>query len=423
MTFFNPKEFVILIVDDNKLNLRFLVDTLGSHGYQISFATNGIQALERLKKVKIDLILLDLMMPEMDGFEVIQYLKCDPTTIDIPVIFITASLEKNNIVKAFELGAVDYITKPFNVPEVLARLKTHLTIKQQQHQLKESEEKLNTIVTHLFDGIIIVNNQGTVLFVNPSAAKMLNKKLSELINYHLGIPILLKDTAEIDIITPDGTMGTAEITANQTQWQGQKVYLVSLRDVTQRKNVEFRLEQEIEEKEKLIVQLEELASIDTLTQIDNRRRFFQTLKKEFNRVLRYDCTFSLISIDVDNFKGINDTHGHPVGDKALISTVIEISNHLRTADYFARLGGDELIILLPETDKQQAIKVAQRISNTFKNFSITHERKTIPITLSIGIDAYQPEDKTYDDILKRVDRALYQAKEKGKNQIFPKELP
>ncbi|MEL4897271.1 diguanylate cyclase, partial [Crocosphaera sp. Alani8] len=361
MLHFIPQEFIILIVDDNKLNLRFLVDSLGSHGYQISFATSGKEALRRIEQLKPDIILLDLMMPEMDGFEVIKSLKNTKETVNIPVIFITTSLEENNIVKAFELGAVDYITKPLSIPEVLARLKNHLSIKQQQLKLEESEAKLNTIVTNLFDGILIVDKQGTVLFVNPAATRMLNKKKSELINYNFGIPIIVEDVAEIDIITSDRTLGMAEITINETQWQGQEVYLVSLRDITQRKRIELNLEEEIQEKQQLIIELEELASIDSLTNIYNRRCFFDILKKEFGRAIRYQTVFSLLALDVDNFKLINDTYGHSVGDHALLSIVKEISRHLREADYFGRLGGDEFVILLPETDL--ACIIHERIKN------------------------------------------------------------
>ena len=401
MSLFNPQDFAILIVDNDQPIVEFLVNLLKNHQYKVHFVATGEDALETLKKIKIDIILLDLLMSQMGDFEVIQSLKCNPNTVDIPIIFIDGNSNKNNIIKAFELGAVDYLIKPFNIPELLARVKNHLTLNKKQLQLQQSKEELNTIVTHLFDGIIIVNKEGNVLFVNPAAAQMLNKKVSELINYSLGIPILLQKSVEIEIIAPDNTIGIAELTTNKTQWQGQDVYLISLRDITQRKN------------------LERLASTDTLTKLDNRRRFFDVIKQEFNRSLRYQTTFSVISIDVDNFKLINDSYGHPVGDKALLSVVKEISDHLRNVDYFARLGGDEFMILLPETTKKQAIKVAKRISNTFCQFSLTHEQNTIPITLSIGIDSYQKGDQIYDDVLKRVDHALYQAKEKGKNQIYP----
>jgi CheY-like chemotaxis protein len=139
---FKPENFLILVVDDMTQNLQILMSILEKVGYNISFALSGKQTLERLTKVKPDLILLDLMMPDLDGLEVCKRLKVNPDWCDIPVIFLTASHEPDKLLEAFEKGAVDYVTKPFKTAELLARVKTHLELKQTRDELKNMTEEL-----------------------------------------------------------------------------------------------------------------------------------------------------------------------------------------------------------------------------------------------------------------------------------------
>ena len=142
---FNPGEFLVLVVDDVSHNLEVIADILEEVGYDTTFATSGEQALERIKTAQPDLILLDLMMPGMNGFEVCYQLKRDSQLEEIPVIFLTASHEKDHLIGAFEKGAVDYITKPFNTPELLARVRTHLELKHTQDQLRQCLNELEKL--------------------------------------------------------------------------------------------------------------------------------------------------------------------------------------------------------------------------------------------------------------------------------------
>lgn len=142
---FNPGEFLVLVVDDVSHNLEVIADILEEVGYDTTFATSGEQALERIKTAQPDLILLDLMMPGMNGFEVCYQLKRDSQLEEIPVIFLTASHEKDHLIEAFEKGAVDYVTKPFNAPELLARVRTHLELKHTQDQLRQCLNELEKL--------------------------------------------------------------------------------------------------------------------------------------------------------------------------------------------------------------------------------------------------------------------------------------
>ena len=154
---FNPEEFLVLVVDDVSQNLQVIADILEEVGYDTTFATSGEQALERIAIAQPDLILLDLMMPGMDGFEVCTRLKSEPKLAGIPVIFLTASQEKHHLVEAFGQGAVDYITKPFNAPELLARVRTHLELKHTQDQLRQCLKELERLA--ITDSLTQIGNR------------------------------------------------------------------------------------------------------------------------------------------------------------------------------------------------------------------------------------------------------------------------
>lgn len=305
MESFIPEDFFILIVDDITNNLKLVGKILDDVGYNTTFATSGFQALNRLKYNKIDLILLDLMMPEMDGLEVCQVIKNDPELQEIPIIFLTASYEEEKLIQAFELGAVDYITKPFIKNELLARVKTHLTLKQTTDNLK-----------------------------------------------------------------------------------------------------------------KVLLKLQQLSQLDPLTQILNRRSFFEYIENQFNRAILDQSLFSLLILDLDHFKQINDNYGHLTGDKILINFTLAIQNYLRSSDYFGRYGGEEFVILLPETDQADALKIAQEICDLIAHLSIPTEKGNLHITVSIGVAVFRPQDTRIEDIFDRADQCLYQAKALGRNTCY-----
>ncbi|OIP67095.1 MAG: diguanylate cyclase response regulator [Oscillatoriales cyanobacterium CG2_30_40_61] len=305
MDSFIPENFFILIVDDITNNLKLVGQILDDVGYNTTFATSGFQALNRLKDNKIDLILLDLMMPEMDGLEVCQVIKNDPELPEIPIIFLTASYEEEKLIQAFELGAVDYITKPFIKNELLARVKTHLTLKQTTDNLK-----------------------------------------------------------------------------------------------------------------KALLKLQQLSQLDPLTQILNRRSFFEYIENQFNRAIQDQSLFSLLILDLDHFKQINDNYGHLTGDKILINFTLAIQNYLRSSDYFGRYGGEEFVILLPETDQADALKIAQDICDLIAHLSIPTEKGNLNITVSIGVAVFRPQDTRIEDIFDRADQCLYQAKALGRNTCY-----
>jgi diguanylate cyclase (GGDEF)-like protein len=301
---YNPEEFLILVVDDITKNLQLVVEILDNQGYATTFATSASQALERVKNTHPDLILLDLMMPEISGLEVCKHLKANQDYATIPIIFLTASNEKDHLLEAFKLGAVDYITKPFSSSELLARVKTHLDLKRTRDEL-----------------------------------------------------------------------------------------------------------------DKAYKELEKLVNTDPLTNIANRRALFHFGEMEFNRAQRYNCIFSVLILDLDHFKDINDTYGHDIGDHALKLVANTILKSIRNVDKFGRFGGEEFVAILPETKLQEALIIADKIRDLISELSFSVQESIVKMTVSIGVATYKPDDSSIDTILKRADQALYQAKHQGRNQV------
>jgi PAS domain S-box-containing protein len=270
-----PEQNDILIVDDTRESLRVLIQILTEQGYRVRPVLNGEFALQIVRKSLPDLILLDIMMPEPDGYEVCRRLKAEEHTRDVPVIFISALNETADIIKAFELGGVDYITKPFQKEEVLARVKTHLNLrsmqiqmlaeikerKQAEQSLRESEEKLNAIMNAAADAIILIDHRGTVIYSNPasekifgySAGELKGREMESLIissefqeNYTKGFEEFEKTgpgsalgkTLEFMAVRKDGTVFPAELSVSGLKMNDKWHAAGIVRDMTERKKMQ-----------------------------------------------------------------------------------------------------------------------------------------------------------------------------------------
>ncbi len=290
----------ILIVDDNRQNIQVLAHLLERAKFEVTAVTNGNSALLALSSKKFDMVLLDIMMPQMDGFETCKLIKENEFLKDIPIIFITALTDSLSIARAFKVGGVDFISKPFNPTELLARVNTHLSLQKRTNELKEA---------------------------------------------------------------------------------------------LRRENI--------------------LATTDSLTGIYNRMKFDTLLEEQIKIAKRYNEPLSVIFFDIDHFKKINDTYGHKIGDKVLIKLAKLIKSSIRSCDVFARWGGEEFIIYLPKTPLKESIEIAEKLKVIVSKHPFGEVEK---ITCSFGVSTLEEGD-TQDSLLLRVDKALYNAKENGRNRV------
>jgi diguanylate cyclase (GGDEF)-like protein len=300
----------VLIVDDNSKNLQVLADILRSQNYKVAMARDGAKALKFVNRMIPDLILLDIMMPETDGFEVCRRLKADEHTKDIPIIFISALISTEDKVKGFELGGVDYITKPFQREEVFARIKTHLELKRSKEEVKTAYEKLR----------------------------------------------------------------------------------------------------------KAYEELEVAARTDSLTRLSNRRDIIEKMKYEKNRSARSGKPFSLILSDIDDFKKFNDQYGHDCGDFVLTAAAELIRSRVRKQDHVARWGGEEFLMLLPETGLDGGLVLAEAIRKALSEKIFEYNAEKLKITMTFGVSAYTTA-MTIDQCIKYADESLYKGKKTGKDCI------
>jgi two-component system, cell cycle response regulator len=445
---FDPSQCLILAVDDVPINLKILQGLLSVEGYRMTFATRGQQVLERQGHAQPDLILLDLMMPEMSGLDVCTALKQRPETASIPIIFLTASHEVDHLVQAFAAGAVDYITKPFQAPELLARVRTHLELSQLRKQaqvLAQWESIFRQIVQDIHASIHLqpvldatvqaiqrlLQAQGVMVCrcseaegdyplaiageicppdrgpIDPAVASALPRHSQKAT---LCLPIYQQGQRWGELVVQTGT--------NSPHWGN--LALEPLPLIVQQLEISI---QHAELHQRLRVanqELKRMSNTDGLTQIANRRYFDQQLAREWRRLRRDRRPLAMILCDIDYFKQFNDAYGHPQGDTCLVAVAQALQGCLnRPADLVARYGGEEFGVLLTNTDLPGAMEVVEQMQRAIAALKIAAAPSvaTTYVTLSFGLHAVVPQgDTSAWAALTQADRALYQAKAAGRNQ-------
>ena len=319
----------ILIVDDTKDNLNLLSKMLEEKKYKVRLATKAKLALKSALAFPPDLVLLDIHMPEIDGYELCRRLKQDVKTQDIPIIFISASGETFNKIEAFAVGGVDYITKPFDIDEVILRIENQLQLQ---------------------------------------AAKLEIQKLNQ-----------------------------------------------ELEQRVQQRTIQ--LQEEIVKREKAQEKLFQIALQDSLTKLPNRNWFIEKLNQEIEKSrLQDDYKYAVLFLDCDNFKMINDSLGHILGDRILQEIPLRLKSCLIENSFLGRLGGDEFIILLSELkDHQEAISMTTKFQKCLAD-SFAIDQRDIFLDFSIGIVFGDREYEQPEQLLRNADLAMYRAKELGKGQ-------
>jgi two-component system, cell cycle response regulator len=414
----------LLVVDDTAANLQLLTSLLREQGYKVRAALDGPLALEAVAQSPPDLILLDIKMPGMDGFEVCAELKRQSGSRDIPIIFISAQDDPQDKVRAFEAGGMDYITKPFQEAEVLVRVRTHLNLVQATRALREREELSSSLLESTAEGILGVDIEGKAIFVNPAAAGLFGYTPDELIGqpihkkihyaYADGTPYKEEDCPMMRAIHEKRPMRVD----NEHLWHKNG----SCFPVTYSSTPVHRDEEvigaviaftDITELRQTEVELRRLLVTDQLTEIYNRKHLDEMLASEVGRSMRYGTVFSVIMVDIDKFKSVNDSYGHQVGDEMLKAMVAILQDRVRTTDTLGRWGGEEFMVICPETGLKNAKRLAEQLRAAVASteFPIVGEK-----TASFGVATYRNGEKG-EEVMKRADNALFQAKEDGRNRV------
>jgi two-component system cell cycle response regulator len=447
----------ILIVDDDPTNVKLLAAKLGESNYTILKAYGGEEALQKAKSESPDLVLLDIMMPGINGLEVTAHMRTCCETADIPVILVTALDGSENKTKGLEAGADDFLNKPVHTAELKARVNSLLRMKRYRDQLK-SRAHAKGMVLNSFPGEDALSDLRlpNLLIVedSPADAKLIKSLLNSLACsisiVHSGEEALSicnnhqVDLMILDMLLPgmDGYEVVKKVKENAATQSTQIIVVTSLQDIDSKiKGYEFgvddflvkpinfnefraRVNSLIKKKayhDQLMGSLEvavQAAITDKLTGAYNSGYFQLFLKNELKRADRHHHPLSLLMLDIDDFKLVNDRHGHLAGDKLLRGIAAKLAQSIREIDFLARFGGDEFAIILPYTQKENAAAVAERIRQEFENGAVGgSDPAAIAISMSVGVAEYASGADTAQDLIQKADKALYTAKFNGKNKV------
>jgi diguanylate cyclase (GGDEF)-like protein/PAS domain S-box-containing protein len=414
-------ELSILIVDDDELNRYTLARRLTRDGFaNLGMAANGIEALAALRQDKFDLILLDIMMPELDGFGVLEAMKADKALAGIPVIVISANDDNAKFVRAIELGAMDYLAKPFDPVLLKARVRSSLERRQLQVGLESALAETRAML-ELSPVATFFLKSFKVGWMNAMCEHLLGYRTDEMLGHtiahlHLNeddynavlgrVEATLKTGAvfrgDIHMKRRDGRVILTRASAKAiTPWDLDRGIVWTVEDVTEQRADAARVAF--------------LAHHDQLTGLPNRILLADRLRVALAHSARNKVSCGLMFLDLDRFKSINDTLGHSIGDELLIEVSRRLKVSVRDSDTVARLGGDEFVVVLPALRSvEDAEVVAKKI---LVSLGAPYELSGHPVRTSpsIGIALYPENAADGDSLLKNADAAMYEAKQGGRN--------
>jgi two-component system cell cycle response regulator len=448
----------VLVVDDVPANVKLLEARLSAEYFDVATAMNGTEALAICAKAECDIVLLDVMMPDMDGFEVCRRLKSNPATHHIPVIMVTALDHPSDRVRGLDAGADDFLTKPVSDVALIARVRSLARLKMMTDELRMRALTSREIGIQNAENEAIADagRRGRVLIVDDrvsSAERIAATLLSEHTvdiecvpgealfraaegNYDLLIVSLalesfdglrlcsqvrsLERTRNVPILAvADGDDNTRMLRGLEIGINDYLARPIDKNELLARARTQIRKKRYTERLRDNVQQSIEMAITDGLTGLYNRRYMESHLSALVEQSAARGKPLTALVMDIDYFKSINDNHGHDAGDDVLREFAVRVRKSIRGIDLACRYGGEEFVVIMPETDMAVATIVAERLRRRIASepFPIQQGARSIEVTISIGIATLDATDDTGASILKRADQALYRAKRDGRNRV------
>ena len=444
----------VLIVDDLEPNVRLLEAKLLAEYYTVFTASNGLAALEVLAQNKIDIVLLDVMMPGMDGFETCRKIKENPETTHIPVVMVTALSDLEDRVKGLESGADEFLTKPINDTALFARVRSLARMKTVIDELKLR----NTINAELGATVVELKDyfsESKILLFDDDViqAKNIKENLSEL-SMQIKILTSLEGIDALGVFIPDlviiscqistvDPLRTAVMLRSKPTFKNSVlmmlaeeenmpmvikgielgindyfIYPIDKSELKARVRTQLRRKQYQDDLRAELEESVDLSTKDGLTGLFNRRYFDIHVKQMVEKSKETKKPICMMMLDMDHFKQVNDTYGHPAGDAVLKMLASVLKSSFRVTDLITRYGGEEFVVLLNDIDLEACLQIAEKARSLIDSteFVIPAQAGILHKTTSIGVVEYHQGD-TVEDFISKVDKALYVAKETGRNKV------
>ncbi|MDD2162620.1 EAL domain-containing protein [Pseudomonas sp. MIL19] len=421
---------VLLVVDDRPENLEAMQALLEDGDWELRCVDSGEAALQCLLEEDVGLVLLDVQMPFMDGFEVARLMRGNPRTRYTPIIFVSAIAQtQDSVLKGYATGAVDFMLKPFDSSVLRHKIHALLEHERNRSELLQLTQQLDTarafnasVLDNAAEGIMVVREDGRISFANPAMARMLEGTVSdlegsEMLSYLLAPQVTCEwRMSEFYRRWRRGEVYRQHDANLRTLRGGEVPVALSCSPLPrlQRAMVIMALDMSVERH--LHQQLESQAITDSLTGLLNRRGFYQALESALSRIERSGQRMAVLYLDLDGFKRINDSLGHDVGDSLLKRVGEQLKLSLRSYDCLARIGGDEFTALLDSLDHpEDAARIAEKL---IEQVSVRHTLDGVDVTLgaSVGIACFPECGQSVETLLRAADMAMYEAKRAGRQQ-------
>lgn len=420
----------ILAIDDNPENLIVIGTSLEAE-YDIQVASSGLEGLALARQTPPDLILLDVMMPGLDGFETCRQFKADTALGSIPIIFLTAVSDMHSEVAGLELGAADYLSKPIKVSLLKQRTRNILQLTRLARDLRASEERLRLVMEATGEGVWDWNIHAGNVGHNASWCGILGLDALYLEHEIRQFTDLIhpEDLPQVSLRLGACLEGAGDYASEHRlrHADGHYVWVLDRGKVVERDGTGAPLRmvgsiRNIDDRKRYDAEIHRLAFYDPLTGLPNRRLLMDRLQQAILKNQRNAEIGALMYIDMDRFKALNDTHGHAMGDRLLIQVGERLRTVVRSHDTVARLGGDEFVIMLEQLASARDDALAKAANVAHKVLEVLNAPYDLGEVLyistpSIGLTLVLDRDESIDEVLQRADMAMYDAKAAGRNTL------